>query len=142
MPIFKSTYNIIKKPDEDEVFESSWMATGQICLPPKVEWDYKRELLVEDVDIWEVIYEESGARGVYAAWCPYAEFYMITNGVDEKNDPRIINGLAYQDRLIETFYGKGAAQKTYQRAYSLGIKLPVHKIWVDNHDMWLYNTDC
>ena len=35
---------------------------------------------IEDVDLWEVIYEQGGSVGVYASYNPFAEFYMIRVG--------------------------------------------------------------
>jgi hypothetical protein len=35
---------------------------------------------VDEVDIWEVISEMSGPIGVYAAWQPHAELYIVTCG--------------------------------------------------------------
>lgn len=147
MPFFKSTYNILKKCDEDEVFESRWFDSDTLQLPPKIDWDYKRELQIEDVDIWEVLYEASEGVGVYAAWMPYAEFYLITTGINYNNDPRIYkfneNGLPstpYWDRYTETYYGAKAQQRVYQRCKELKIPLSTHQIWIENEDMWLYQN--
>lgn len=145
MPFFKSTYNILKKCDEDEVFESKWETSNEITLPPKKDWDYQRDMQIEDVDIWEVIYEGSGGLGIYAAWHPYAEFYMITTGLDERAEPRFYknnstgsNRIPYWDRKIETYYGPQAGEKVYKRANELGMKVNVTKTWVENEQMWLY----
>jgi hypothetical protein len=138
MPSFKSTYNILKKQDEDEVFDPSWMNSDKLVLPPKIDWDYKREIQVEDIDIWEVLHEQGGGFGVYAAWLPYAEFYMLCKGTDVRNESYHINGFFYQGREIETFYGPNAQKRVYHRAREIGIELPVHKTWVDNDKMWLY----
>ena len=140
MPQFKSTYNILKKVDEDEVFESSWMDSDKLQLPPRIDWDYKRELFIEDIDIWEVLYQQEGSVGVYAAWCPYAEFYMITTGADWSNKPFEIDGRQYMHKNIETFYGPEAQKKTYARAKELGIDLPVYKNWAENDEMWLHTA--
>lgn len=129
MPFFKSTYNILKKPDEDEVHNDNWFDSQFLQLPPSYPWDYKREMKIEDVDIWEEIYFESGGTGLYASWCPYAEFYMI------------IKNLYYAKsniNSIETFYGKGAAKKAYKRAKELGMPISIKKIWIPEEDMWLY----
>jgi len=141
MPFFKSTYNILKKYDEDEAFESKWMDSDKLVLPPKVDWDYNREMIVEDVDLWEVLYEASGGIGVYAAWLPYAEFYMITTGLDFRNKVRYINEIPYYDRQIETFYGPSAQEKLIKRTGELGISLSIHQSWVEPEDMWLYSQD-
>lgn len=124
MPIFKSTYNILKAPWEDEVFNPNWMDSNTIVLPPKKDWDYSRELQIEDVDIWEVIYETSGPNGLYASWSPYAEFYMLLR-------PPCCGGLT-------TYYGKGAQQKVQEEVNKLGWPIMINKIWVDPEKMWLY----
>jgi hypothetical protein len=75
---FKTTQNIFK--DFGEHFDPNWMDSDSLILPPKKEWDYKRPMQIEDVDLWEVIYEQGGSVGVYAAYNPFAEFYMIRVG--------------------------------------------------------------
>lgn len=89
MPIFKSTKNIFV--DQGEHFDPNWMDSDRIILPDTKEWSYDRELQIDDIDLWEVISEFSGG-GVYAAWCPYAEFYMVVL-------PPWAGG-------VQTFYGK------------------------------------
>lgn len=144
MPFFKSTYNILTKCDEDEVFESKWETSNEISLPPRKKWDYQREMQIEDVDIWEVICEESGGIGLYAAWHPYAEFYLITAGLNMKNGPHYFKNnstgadhVPYWDRKIETYYGNEAGKKAYKRATELGMKIQVNQVWIDDEDMWL-----
>ena len=117
------------------------MDSDKLVLPPKVDWDYNREMIVEDVDLWEVLYEASGGIGVYAAWLPYAEFYMITTGLDFRNAARYVNEIPYYDRQIETFYGPGAQEKLIKRTRELGISLSIHQSWVEPGDMWLYSQD-
>ena len=63
---------------------------------------------------------------------------MITTGGDFKNKPRIINGLPYSHRMIETYYGTDAQNKVWSRANELGIKLPFNQVWVDQEDLWLF----
>jgi hypothetical protein len=139
MPIFKSTYNILKKPDEDEVFNENWMDSDTIVLPPTKEWDYQREMTIEDVDIWEVILE-SGSIGIYASWCPYAEFYMISTGANY-NTGWVIGNYHYQDKIIETYYGKNSTNMIIKRAKELGLPLTIRKKWVEEEDMWLYTNE-
>lgn len=120
MPFFKTTQNIFL--DNSEYFDPNWMDSDTLVLPPKVDWDYKTELKIENVDLWEVLWMSGGGNGVYAAWNPYAELYMITisNSIDS------------------IFYGKNASKMTKKRALELGIILPTNKIWVDNDKMWIY----
>jgi hypothetical protein len=135
MPFFKSTHNILNKPWEDEVFNENWMNSNKLVLPPggpddpKFQWDYERELRIEDVDIWEQIYCGSGNLGLYASWCPYAEFYLITTPCWWE-----FNKLAN----VETYYGPGSAEKAYQRAIQLGMPIVRKEIWVDDSELWLF----
>jgi hypothetical protein len=114
MPFFKSTYNILKKRDEDEVFNPNWMDSNKLILPSKKIWDYKRPLQIEDIDIWEVIYEQGGGTGVYAAWDPYADFFMVL--INDK---------------IETFYGKGCEKRVMKYLDFYKIPYPRSKVWVE-----------
>lgn len=132
MPFFKTTYNILTRPWEDELWDPNWMDSNTVINPPYKEWDYKRELTIEDVSIWQVIYEASGGIGIYAAWDPLAEFYMVTTGW--------VKG-TLNDRIIETYYGTEASKKVFKRADELGIPLTRHKIWVEPEEMWLYKAD-
>jgi hypothetical protein len=134
MPSFKSTFNILKTPWEDEVFNPNWLDSDKLVLPPNPSWDYNRDMIIEDVDIWEVLYEAGGGIGVYASWCPHAEFYLLTSGIKSKNQ----NPLYADERIIETFYGVGAQRKVLARCQTLGIPLTINDVWVDEKDLWLY----
>jgi hypothetical protein len=138
MPFFKSTYNIFKRPDEDEVFNPNWMDSDKLVLPPSTPWDYQREMTIDDVDIWEVLYEASMGVGIYVSWQPYAEFYMICTGIDFDAGPKYNRDFLYWDKKIETYYGPNAEKQVYQRATELGIRLNLHKVWVESDEMWLY----
>ena len=134
MPFFKSTYNILKTPWEDEVHNPNWFDSDKLILPPggpsdkKFQWDYSREMKIDDVDIWEQLYYATGGLGVYAAWCPFAEFYMIT-----------IPTFSTEVNLkVETFYGQYASQRAFKRARELQIPLSLNSVWVEPEDMWLH----
>jgi hypothetical protein len=122
VPIFRTTYNILKDPSQGDIFDENWMNFNTIQTPPKTNWDYAREMQIEDVDIWEVISEASRGIGVYAAWSPYAEFYMVTNGLED----------------IVTFYGAGAQKNLKKYLNEKNIRYQENKIWVDKEEMWLY----
>jgi len=120
MPLFRTTENILKDKSASDYFDPNWMDAGGLALPPNPKWDYSRELQIEDIDLWEVIME-SGPYGVYAAWCPYAEFYLIL----------LPSG-------IETFYGVGAEKRVRRCLEANGIQYGLNSIWVDQEDMYLY----
>ena len=138
MPFFKSTHNILLQVDQDEVFDINWMDSDKLILPPKKDWDYGRELQIEDVSIWEVLYESSGGIGVYASWDPYAEFYLITYGFNSSNPLRVINNIGYSSKLIDTYYGQGAQEQVQNKMKELGIPFRLNELWVEPEDMWLY----
>jgi hypothetical protein len=100
------------------------MDSDKLILPPKTKWDYQRDMQIEDVDIWEVIVE--AGYSIYAAWSPYAEFYMLL--------PTVF----YDTKNIELYYGKGASNMIIKRTKELGIPISTKKVWADPEDMWLY----
>ena len=140
MPFFKTNKNILETPWEDELSESKYYNSNNLILPPggpddpHAKWDYKRMMKIEDVDIWEQIYYASGNIGLYAAWLPYVEFYMIT--LPAPNIP-----YSPKTMLIETYYGQGAQDEVYNRCLEIGIPMWVSKKWVDNEDMWLFTPN-
>jgi hypothetical protein len=138
MPFFKSTYNVLVQQDKDEVFNANWMDSDKLITPPKTDWSYDREMKIEDVNIWEVLYEASAGIGLYVSWDPYAEFYLLTTAFDEKNGFRWIEGSPYVGRIYETYYGAGAQDKVIQRARELNIPLNFSTHWIENDQMWLY----
>jgi hypothetical protein len=122
MPFFKTTENIFK--DKGEYFDPNWMDSDKLVLPPRTFWDYKRNMQIEDVDLWEVIVE--AGYSIYAAWSPYAEFYML------------IPTVFYDTEGVELYYGKGASNMIIKRTKELGIPISTNKIWVEPENMWLY----
>jgi hypothetical protein len=127
MPIFKTTKNIFV--DLCEYFDENWNDSDKLVLPPKKDWDYKREMQIEDVDIWEQLCYHNRI-GIYAAWMPYAEFYLLTTGIREGT---------IMDHICETYYGPDAQRQVLKRAKELGVDIPVHKIWVEPDELWLYD---
>jgi hypothetical protein len=125
--LFKTTKDILKNPWEDELFDPNWMDSNKIEYPPRIDWDHKRPMVLEDVDIWEVLYYESGNIGVYAAWLPYAEFYLLRPGTYRE-----------QGMGFETYYGPKARDVVIARCKELDIPLYERPFWVDPQDMWKY----
>jgi hypothetical protein len=105
MPQFKSTQNILKDFG-DEVWNDNNMDSDKLVLPPSYDWTYDRVMEFEDVDIWEVIIERGGGTAVYAAWCPYAEYYIIRHNWGQD---------------LEAFYGRFVQPQVLQRLDELQI---------------------
>ena len=125
MPFFKTTKNILV--DNEEYFDPNWMDSDKLVLPAKTMWDYARQIQIEDVNIWEQLYQRGGGFGIYASWDPYAEFYLIT-----------LPGLNGGTDKLETYYGPNASKEVYKRAKDFGYDMPLNKIWVEPEEMWLY----
>ena len=104
MPLFRTSKDIFT--DCTDYFDEN-LNNQKNSLPPNPKWDYKRELQIEDIDIWEVI-AEKGSSGIYASWMPYAEFYMV-----------VINR-----KIDSTYYGKGSDIHAAKRLDELKIPYP------------------
>jgi len=127
--IFKTTKDIFQQWN-DELWSDNVLDKPFAEYPPRVDWDYSRPLQIEDIDIWEVLYAESGGRGVYAAWLPYAEFYLVRPGWDKELEDG-----------FETYYGPGAVDQVIKRGKDLGFYLNIQKKWVEPKEMWKYTKN-
>lgn len=106
MPIFKTNQDIFKT-NAEELYDENHKNYAFVSLPPSPVWDNSRELKMEDIDIWEVIFEGGGGVGLYAAWCPYAQFFMFR----------------YQGQ-IEEYYGPEGENRLEKRLKDLNISYP------------------
>jgi hypothetical protein len=136
MPTFLRTEHILTGLGEH--FDPNWMDSDTIVLPPKIEWDYQRELRIEDVYIWEKIIEP-WQYGVYAAWDPYAEFYILRTEINHNRDRHN----PANDKPIyefELFYGQGAQARLVNRLKTLNIfhYIKPTDMWIEPEKMWLY----
>ena len=122
MPLFRSSQNIFS--DFGEVFDPNWMDKDTITLPPSPKWVGPAAIQFEDVDIWEVIIE-SGKGKVYAAWCPYAEFYMVL----------IPDNLGWGCTAIEYYWSH---KELLKRLDELTIPYVLHKKWIEPEEISLY----
>lgn len=126
MPRFKSNANIFT--DLQEHFDPNWMDSDTLIVPETKKWTYDREMNIEDVDLWEVIYEQGGSKAVYASYMPLAEFYLICTGLNmDGKTPR-----------WETYYGAGAEAAVRKRMKELGFPYRLNPLWIDDDDVWLH----
>jgi len=112
MPIFKKTSDIQPWAD-DTAYQTQ-------SLPLKEEWLTTRLPSFSDIDTWEQIYYQPGNVGIYAAWSPYVELFIITHDL-------------FLDQLagIEIFSGGDASENAKNRAKQLGIIVPTNTVWVN-----------
>ena len=103
--IFKSTYEIINNP---------WGRTEDIAvskIPPS--WNSERDISIDDVVVWEQIYHQPGNIGIYVAWSPYTEFYLVAYDLFTQTAAG-----------LKTFSGAGAITEIQQLTSELNINLP------------------
>lgn len=62
-----------------EILSNPWQNTGKVYFNKPNRFKKVEILNLHTVQLWELIYFKSGVIGVYAAWQPYAEFYIITH---------------------------------------------------------------
>ena len=98
MPRFKRNEDLLRGT---EYFESKFMNIDE--LPPTIPWNGSKEPHIEDIDIWEILGEQSGPSGIFAPWLPYIDkFLVIKQGkildfTDEARAERLCkeNGIHY-----------------------------------------------
>jgi hypothetical protein len=134
MPTFRTTNQIFN--GEGEYWDENWMDSNKLVLPSTSDWDYQREMQIEDVNIWEVI-AEPWDKGVYASWDPYAEFYLVR--LEKQYGQKNIN--EKRTFQFETYYGPGANIAIQKRMSELNIPYKIKNKWVENEDMWLYSEE-
>jgi hypothetical protein len=114
MSIYKTTNHILSKPyeklpDNLDLRFGHYRNNSNLSLesPPTIY----------DISLWEQIYYEPGFIGVYAAYDPYVEFYMIT-----------YNFFIDKAKGIETFFGADAVDKVIDKTKKLGVDLKIYTI--------------
>lgn len=113
MPRWKTTEQIINLHKDGEVFDENWMNYDRIFqyMPEPTPWTEQRPPRVDEIDIWEVISEVSnggGFIGVYAAWQPYAELYVVT----------------HRWKIVEEFSGWNANKRIENFLIANGVPYP------------------
>jgi thiol-disulfide isomerase/thioredoxin len=75
---------------------------------------------VADIEVWEEIYFKPGVIGVYAAWDPYCEFYLVYYPVLSETNFHSL-----------TFSGVDASDKVQKLLAKYDIQLVTNNIWID-----------
>ena len=110
MPRWKATEQIVNFYRDGEVFDENWMNYDNIFqyMPDPTPWTENRPPRVDEIDIWEVITEIGGPIGVYAAWQPYADLYLVTR----------------KWSIVQEFSGWMANERLEQFLLANGIQFP------------------
>ena len=108
----------------DEISKFAWQeyGYGQLNgLPVKYNEADIDSVTFLDIKMWEQIYHAPGNFGIYAAWDPLVEYYII-----------VYYWQKTLDKKIEHFLGNGAQDKIVERSKELGISLESNTVLVDN----------
>lgn len=109
MPILKTTQHIFNNPWDDETVN---LSTSQQISSKGEKVTGKTKINLSKIELWEQIYYKKGNIGIYAAWKPYIEYYIIVHNL-------FINTTFG----VEEFFGEDASTKTWERAKEFGIDL-------------------
>jgi hypothetical protein len=126
MPRWKTTENILTPSKDGEFFDENWMNFNSIYqyLPPNPMWTENKLIKFEDVDIWEVLFEWTGLSGIYAAWCPYAHYFVRTENW----------------KIVEEYWGIKGEENLQKYLINKGIPFSLKKIWVEESEYNSYIT--
>jgi hypothetical protein len=116
---FITTEKILKSVWKNQSIEIK----NSIDFPKKLHWTCLESVKFKDVECWEEIFYNQCDIGIYAAWSPFAEFYIIVNFL-----------FLESEHGIEYFQGNSALEEVLNRAQELGIDLTVTNYWIDNID--------
>lgn len=115
MAVFKSTRYILDNPWAAEI------ATDSAATPPTHTWKNQQPPTIEEIELWEQIYYQPGNIGIYAAYEPYADFYLLT-----------YNLFIDTPQGIQTFYGAQAQKQLWQKIKDLKIPVVLNSIWSED----------
>lgn len=109
MPTFRNTLDILTNPWSDDFSQQN---ISSRIVPTTTKWPNDSPISISEIILWEQLYYEPGNIGIYVAYNPYADFYLITYN------------LFFDTEVgFEDFFGSDAAQRCYDRASELGISL-------------------
>jgi len=101
----------------DSIFKTPWRPiipnlSSNTAPPPAGNHYSDFTPTLDDIKLWEEIYYQSGHIGVYAAWDPFVEFYMIT-----------YNLFLDTPAGYKTFFGDNCVDEVIEELSKIGIEL-------------------
>lgn len=127
MPRWKTSEQILNLSKDGEVFDENWMNYDSIYqyMPKPTKWKENRLIKFEDINIWEVIAEVTGPIGIYAAWQPYAPYFVAMKNWS----------------IDQEFWGVEGEARLHQYMIDHGIHVNIKKFWIDEEDIPLYKNE-
>lgn len=97
-----------------EIFKNPWGEIEKESSYPKrtpSKWLEETDYRFEDIRLWEEIFYQPGLIGVYVAWDPYEELYII------------VHNLHLTKKYVEIYQGIDAVEEIIDRCKDFGINL-------------------
>jgi len=101
--------------DGDFIFNTS----SPVPYHTGYEWNYSNNVSLKDIQLWEQLYHEPGVLGLYAAWTPYIECYLL-----------IQYPFVHSTKGVKLFYGSNACYEVANIMQKLDVSFEVKKIAV------------
>jgi len=102
----------------EEILDNVWESPQKFFINyPNFNYSNIEKLDIDNVVLWEEIFFIPGGIGIYSAWKPYAEFYILTHNLFLKKE------------FIEKFY---SLQTLLDRCKELDVQLQTELIWTPN----------
>lgn len=121
--IFKTTQQILNEPWQPN-FINDLLGVIKFEVTPAADcWPQGKEIALSDIKLWEQIYYKGAHVGIWAAWNPKIEFYLVTYNLFLENP-----------QGIRVFSGSDANYQVWKLAKELGITLPINRVWIDSID--------
>lgn len=116
----------------DEIFQTFGQGItvhSSIDAPPKEHLSNDKFILdINNVKLWEQIFYKKNYVGIYAAWSPYVEFYILVY------EPLIGTECSY-----ESFFKNSGIDNLLIKTNRLNIHLTEKFIWIDYLDLANFN---
>jgi len=109
--ILRSTEQIFNNSIE-ETFDVEWFNKNPYGLPENPKHNEENILSVDDVFLWEAIYEANPYR-VYAAWNPFHDTYLII----DQSKYMLISGKFWKQDLEEALLEIGLPKSLHRASW-------------------------
>lgn len=119
-------FNILRTTTS--IFQNEWGGErdGDVVYnnspPIFIDWDYSKSVTINDITIWEQIYQSPGNFGLFISWAPYIEYYVF-----------IFYTFNERCRKIKTFYGPDAHIEVKKILQDYGVSVDITDVYVNSN---------
>lgn len=111
------TLESIKKNIWGDELDGDCIINRSSPIPSYEKWNYDQPIEIDKIKIWEQLYHEPGNLGLFVAWSPYIECYILVfyPFLDSKNG-------------IQLYYGKDSCYEISAIMREMSINFEIEKI--------------